>query len=124
MSDEEKEEKQGSDTDEKSSPDDGDGRVSDAETAFEEYTGDAKCPECDEPIIDVRANCPNCGYEYKEEDYGDKEAGSEFVAGSAVDDEGNEVPDDETGGGDEEASDDDAGSKDEDESDEDDPGEK
>ena len=123
MSDEEKQasdtEDKGSDTEEKSSGN-GDERVSDAETAFEEYTGDAKCPECDEPIIDVRANCPNCGYEYKEEDYGDKEAGSEFVAGSAVDDEGNEVPDDETGGGGEEASDDDEGSKDEDDSDKDD----
>lgn len=28
----------------------------------------------------------------------DEDAGSEFVAGSAVDDEGNEIPDDETGG--------------------------
>lgn len=112
------EEKKGSDTEEKSSSENGDERVSDAETSFEEYTGDAKCPECDEPIIDVRANCPNCGYEYKEEDYGDKEAGSEFVAGSAVDDEGNEDPEHESAGGEEEASDD--GSKDDDESDEDD----
>ena len=79
----------------------GDERVSDAETAFEEYTSEKKCPECDEPIIDVRANCPNCGYEYQESDYEDKEAGAEFVAGSAVDDEGNEIPDDETGGADE-----------------------
>lgn len=77
-------------------------RVTDAETAFEEYTGDSKCPECGEPIVDVRANCPNCGYEYQESDYGDKEAGSEFVAGSAVDDEGNEIPDDETGTGEQE----------------------
>ena len=82
-----------------------DGRVTDAETAFEEYSGDNECPECGEPIIEVRANCPNCGYEYKESDYSDKEAGSEFVAGSAVDDEGNEIPDDETGGGGEEEGD-------------------
>ena len=85
-----------------------DKRVSDAETAFEEYAGDNKCPECDAPIIEVRANCPNCGYEYQESDYSDKEAGSEFVSGSAVDDEGNEVPDDETGtgeGGDDDADD-------------------
>jgi rubredoxin len=80
---------------------DRDGRVTDAETSFEEYTGEKKCPECDEPINNVRANCPNCGYEYKDSDYDDEEAGSEFVAGSAVDDEGNEVPDDETGGGEE-----------------------
>ncbi len=76
-----------------------DERVTDAETAFEEYTSDNKCPECGEPIIDVRANCPNCGYEYQESDYGDAEAGAEFVAGSAVDDEGNENPDDATGTG-------------------------
>lgn len=74
-------------------------RVSNAETAWEEYAGDKKCPECGEPIIDVRATCPKCGYEYKESDYSDKQAGEEFVAGSAVDDEGNEIPDDETGGG-------------------------
>jgi hypothetical protein len=78
---------------------DRDGRVTDAETSFEEYTGEKKCPECDEPINNVRANCPNCGYEYKDSDYDDEEAGSEFVSGSAVDDEGNEIPDDETGGG-------------------------
>ena len=83
---------------------DGDGRVTDAKTAAEEYAGDNECPECGEPIIEVRANCPNCGYEYKDSDYSDKEAGSEFVSGSAVDDEGNEIPDDETGGGGEEDS--------------------
>lgn len=85
--------------------DGGSERVTDAETSFEEYSGDNECPECGSPIIDVRANCPNCGYEYKESDYGDKEAGSEFVAGSAVDEEGNEVPDDETGGADEDGDD-------------------
>lgn len=74
------------------------GRVSDAETAFEEYAGENECPECGEPVIEVRANCPNCGYEYKDSDYSDKEAGSEFVSGAAVDDEGNEIPDDPTGG--------------------------
>lgn len=52
-----------------------------------------KCPECDEPIDDLRVVCRNCGYEYQEADYSDEEAGSEFRAGSAVDDEGNEVPD-------------------------------
>jgi hypothetical protein len=90
-------------TDESTSQKDEDGRVTDAETAFEEYASDKKCPECDEPIIDVRSSCPNCGYEYQESDYSDKEAGSEFVAGSAIDDEGNEIPDHETGGGDEQS---------------------
>jgi len=92
---------------------DGDDRVTDAETAFEEYSGEKECPECGEPIINVRANCPNCGYEYKDSDYDDEDAGREFVAGSAVDEEGNEVPDDETGGGGEEGSEDDDGSEDE-----------
>lgn len=54
-----------------------------------------KCPECGEPVDDVRATCINCGYEYSEEDHEDPEAGSEFVAGSQIDDEGNEIPDDE-----------------------------
>ncbi len=94
MSDGEKKEEQESE--------DRGGRVSDAETAFEEYAGDNKCPECGEPIIEVRANCPNCGYEYKDSDYSDQEAGSEFVAGAAVDDEGNENPDDPIGTGEEE----------------------
>ncbi len=74
-------------------------------TAFEEYKGDKECPECGEPIIEVRASCPKCGYDYKDEDFTDQEAGSEFIAGSAVDDEGNEIPDDETGGGDEQSED-------------------
>jgi len=79
--------------------DDNGGGGTDAETAFEEYAGENKCPECDEPVIEVRANCPNCGYEYKESDYSDEEAGSEFVSGSAVDDEGNEITDHPTGNG-------------------------
>ena len=54
-----------------------------------------KCPECGEPVDDVRATCINCGYEYKEEDHEDLEAGSEFVTGSQIDEEGNELPDEE-----------------------------
>ena len=77
-------------------------------TSFEEYAGDKKCPECGEPVIDVRATCPNCGYEYKDDDFSDKEAGSEFIAGSAIDDEGNEMPEHESGGGDDAESDDDS----------------
>jgi hypothetical protein len=46
-----------------------------------------KCPECDEPIDNLRAACPNCGYEYTDDDYDDKDAGSEFRAGSEVDEE-------------------------------------
>ncbi len=54
-----------------------------------------KCPQCGEPVDDVRATCINCGYEYKKEDHEDPEAGAEFVTGSQIDDEGNELPDEE-----------------------------
>ncbi len=59
--------------------------------------GDNKCPECGQPIDDVRATCRNCGYEYKEEDYSDPAAGNEFVTGSAIDEQGEEIPDHESG---------------------------
>lgn len=52
-----------------------------------------KCPECGAPVDDVRATCIDCGYEYKDEDHEDAEAGQDFVSGSQVDDEGNELPD-------------------------------
>lgn len=51
------------------------------------------CPECGEPVDDVRVTCPKCGREYTKDDYSDPDAGKEFVAGTAVDDEGNEIPD-------------------------------
>ena len=88
-----------SETREGDSSDDESSKGGEGQTAWDEYTSDKKCPECDEPIIDVRATCPNCGYEYKDEDYNDEDAGKEFVAGSAIDEEGNEMPDDESGGG-------------------------
>jgi len=107
LSDDERQEQESAGEDERQEQESAgeDGRVTDAETAFEEYASDNECPECGEPVIDVRASCPNCGYEYKESDYGDKEAGSDFVSGSAVDDEGNEIPDDETGTGDDDSGD-------------------
>ena len=55
------------------------------------------CPECGTPVDDVRASCINCGYEYSEDDHEDTEAGNEFMSGSQVDDEGNELPDEEGG---------------------------
>lgn len=54
-----------------------------------------KCPQCGERVDDVRATCISCGYEYKDEDHEDAEAGAEFVTGSQIDDEGNELPDEE-----------------------------
>lgn len=58
---------------------------------------DKTCPECGTPVDDVRATCRNCGYEYQESDYANPEAGSELITGSAVDDEGNEIPEHESG---------------------------
>ena len=55
-----------------------------------EYQGENKCPECGEPIEDVRVTCHNCGYEYKSEDITNEDAGAEFRAGSAVDESGEE----------------------------------
>ena len=51
------------------------------------------CPECGAPIENLRKTCSSCGYEYKESDYDDPEAGSEFITGSEIDDEGNEIVD-------------------------------
>lgn len=52
---------------------------------------DHKCPECGAEVEDVRVTCPKCGHEYSKDDYADREAGSEFTAGSMVDDDGNEI---------------------------------
>lgn len=54
---------------------------------------ESSCPECGEPIEDLRATCANCGYEYKESDYSNPEEGNEFLAGSNVDEEGEEITD-------------------------------
>jgi hypothetical protein len=44
---------------------------------------------------------PNCGYEYKEEDYDNKEAGEEFVAGSQIDEQGEVIIEEGVGAGEE-----------------------
>jgi len=59
----------------------------DAKTAFH---GDNECPECGEPVEDVRMTCPNCGHEYTSEEYTNEDAGKEFRAGSALDESGEE----------------------------------
>ena len=77
-----------------------------------EFTSDSKkCPECGEPVDNIRKTCIKCGYEYGKDDYDDTEAGNELRAGSALDDDGNEVLDDDAGTGTE---DEDAGGSEED----------
>ena len=62
-----------------------------------EFTSDSKeCPECGEPVDNLRKTCIKCGYEYGKDDYDDTEAGNELRAGAALDDEGNEILDEET----------------------------
>jgi predicted amidophosphoribosyltransferase len=58
---------------------------------------DHKCPGCGAEIDDVRVTCPKCGYHYEESDYKDVNAGNEFQAGSALDEDGNELVDHPTG---------------------------
>jgi hypothetical protein len=63
-----------------------------------EFTSDSnKCPECGEPVDNIRKTCIKCGYEYGKDDYDDTEAGNELRAGSALDDDGNEILDDAAG---------------------------
>ena len=51
------------------------------------------CPECGAPVENLRKTCSSCGYEYTEADYDDIKAGSEFITGSEIDDQGNEIVD-------------------------------
>lgn len=52
---------------------------------------EGKCPQCGAPIDNLRVTCPNCVYEYTEEDYTNPDEGTEFTAGAYVDDDGNEI---------------------------------
>ena len=54
----------------------------------ETVSEDKTCPECGEPVHNLRATCPNCGFEYSGDQYDDAEAGKEFIAGSEVDTDG------------------------------------
>ena len=79
------------DTEERSGSED-EGKEQKSEVDQDEFKSDDKtCPECDQPIDNLRKTCANCGYEYKDSDYDDEEAGNEFIAGSNMDDEGNEI---------------------------------
>jgi rubredoxin len=62
---------------------DGEERWQDDETVSDQAT----CPECGEPVHNLRMTCPMCGHEYKDKEYDDEEAGTEFRAGSEIDDE-------------------------------------
>ena len=73
---------------------DDEGTAEQERQAADDTISDSKeCPECGEPIENVRATCPNCGYEYKGSDYDQPEAGKEFVTGSEIDDSGEEKVD-------------------------------
>lgn len=54
---------------------------------------DKECPECGAPVENLRATCPNCGHEYSDKDYDQPDAGAEFIAGSEIDDSGEEIID-------------------------------
>lgn len=58
-------------------------RWKDDETVSEKAT----CPECGEPVHNLRMTCPMCGHEYKDKEIDDEDAGTEFRAGSEIDDD-------------------------------------
>lgn len=76
---------------EEKSQDKAEGKKEEGVDQDEFKSGDKTCPECDQPIDNLRKTCANCGYEYQDSDYDDEEAGNEFIAGSNMDDEGNEI---------------------------------
>lgn len=62
---------------------DGEERWKEDETVSDKAT----CPECGEPVHNLRMTCPMCGHEYKDKEYDDEDAGTEFRAGAEVDDD-------------------------------------
>ena len=62
---------------------DGKERWKDDETVSDKAT----CSECGEPVHNLRMACPKCGHEYKDKEYDDNDAGTEFRAGAEVDDD-------------------------------------
>lgn len=64
---------------------DGEERWKDDETVSDQAT----CPECGEPVHNLRMTCPMCGHEYEDKEYDDEDAGTEFRAGAEID--GSEV---------------------------------
>lgn len=74
-----------------SSDDDAQGRLGEDIDPEERWKDDetvsdeAKCPECGEPVHNLRMACPMCGHEYEDKEYDDDDAGTEFRAGSEID---------------------------------------
>jgi rubredoxin len=62
---------------------DGEERWKDDETVSDKAT----CPECGEPVHNLRMTCPMCGHEYKDKEIDDEDAGTEFRAGAEVGDD-------------------------------------
>lgn len=61
---------------------------------LDEHVSDSsKCAECGDPVDNLRKTCPNCGHEYSDEELDDDQAGNEFKAGAALDDQGEEITD-------------------------------
>lgn len=59
----------------------------------EHLSESSKCAECGEPVDNLRKTCPHCGHEYEADEQDDDEAGNEFKAGLALDEDGNEITD-------------------------------
>ena len=61
----------------------------------EHLSESSTCAECGKPVDNLRKTCPHCGHEYADDELDDHEAGNEFKAGAALDDEGKEITDEE-----------------------------
>ena len=59
----------------------------------EHLSESSECAECGDPVDNLRKTCPNCGHEYSDDELDDDQAGNEFKAGAALDDDGNEITD-------------------------------
>ena len=84
---EERQEQQGQESDE---PEGRLGEEIDGEERWKEdetVSDSATCPECGEPVHNLRMTCPMCGHDYKDKEYDDDDAGTEFRAGAEIDDD-------------------------------------
>lgn len=79
-------------SDEARSPADDEARQ---ELIDEHLSDSATCSECGKPVDNLRKTCPQCGHEYGDDEIDDTDAGNEFKAGAALDEEGREITDEE-----------------------------